>query len=225
VAGGAAQPAVPTRLSGVGARPSAAAQARGLGVACQRAMGRGQPVRAPPGTRRGGSPGGSAWRLAAGLHGGPARPACTASPPAARSWQPARRGQPARGTLTVAARGTARGHGVASLPDAAARGQPARPLPGATARRPASGVTCGQPSPAGWRCWCGAWPRHGAILGTATRERTVGSPRGVAVRALRGLAAGQCGTRNPAWLDHGGAAPAPQCESDRRWEQPPGLVG
>jgi hypothetical protein len=42
-----------------------------------------------------------------------------------------------------------RGHGVASLPNAAARDQPARPLPDAAARRPASAAARGQPSPAG----------------------------------------------------------------------------
>jgi hypothetical protein len=40
-------------------------------------------------------------------------------------------------------------------------------------------------------------PRHSA-------QGTVDSARGVAFRALHGLAAGQCGTRNPARLGHGG---------------------
>jgi hypothetical protein len=66
----------------------------------------------------------------------------------------------ARGLL-AAGRGAAHGHGVASLPEAAARDQPARPLPSAATR--------GQPPPAGW---CGAWPRHGVILDTAARERS-----------------------------------------------------
>jgi hypothetical protein len=72
------------------------------------------------------------WRAPWSGHGAPARRAM--------------RGQPACGALAAVAYDAARGHGAAAgvaalvaslrgdLPSTAARGQPARPLPGATAR-------------------------------------------------------------------------------------------
>jgi hypothetical protein len=183
------------RGSPPGARPSAAAQARGLDAARQRAVALGQPVRAPPGT----------WRGLARRDGSPgsqARSACAASPPAARSRQPA---WLARGGL----------HGAASPPATRSQQQlatmawpacpsrwlavslpglfPARQLAGLPARRRAAShprlasvARLGRSVASTWRD-----PRHSG-------QGTVGSARGVAVQALRGLAAGQCGMRSPA---------------------------
>jgi hypothetical protein len=142
--------------------PGSAARARGLGVTCQRAVARGQPVRARP----------------------PAR--CAVAPLAARRGQPARRG---------------------SSPACQRSG--ARPaLPGRLARL----------------SWCGAWPRHGTILGTVAKERSARPAAWLsepcAVSQLASVArAAQHGSAIAA-----SAAPVPQCESDRRWEQPPGLA-
>jgi hypothetical protein len=178
------------------------------------------------------------WRLSAtgvAARGWPARPlSCVA----------ARRGLPVRPSRPRRARGSLGGLLVTTCVARPARprrarssgpwrGQPARrggsrpawPLPGAAARRPASAAARGQPSPAGWPGWCGASPRHGTILDTAARERSAQPAAWLsepcAVSQLASVArVAQHGSAMAA-----SAAPAPQRESDRRWEQPPGLAG
>jgi hypothetical protein len=143
----------------------------------------------------------------------PARPlACVAD------W----RGQPARGTLATAcaarparprrARSSGPWHGSRPWRGPPAQHGGSRSACSASTRRDSS-PTCqrgdARPAIPGRlarlvRSVAPTWrdPQHGG-------QGTVSSARGVAVRALRGLAAGQCGTRIPARLGHGGAAPVP----------------